>query len=219
MYTFTISCFSTYSCIELEYSSIFASGRLNPILRLDFQAWAVGAAKSVFTNDLWIEIRYQEELIGRGKVRPANFRTASKNQAWVPISVTHRSLDLITNSLSGNASSLGLEIKFTGSILMEENIGHPQITSLQQMTKQMPKFGEFCLIPVSEHSSGQLTIERSTWYSSVLAATRHESYHYLEVALPNSLNQSDLKQEFQAALNLLHKAEKSYAQGMIPQSS
>lgn len=100
MHTFTITCFSTYSCLDLEYGSISASGRLNPILRLDFQARAVGAAKSVFTNDMGIEIRFQNELIGRGKFPSAIFGEASKNQAWVPISVTHRSLDLITNSLS-----------------------------------------------------------------------------------------------------------------------
>ena len=172
MYSFTISCFSAYPCVELEYRAISASGRLNPVLRLDFEASAMGAAKSVFTNDLWIEIRHQDELIGHGKFPPTTFGTANKNQAWVPISVTHRSLDLITNSLSERASSLGLDIKFTGSILMEENIGYPLITSLQQMIKQMPKLGEFYVIPMTEHSSTQLTLERSTWYSSVLAELR-----------------------------------------------
>lgn len=213
MHTFTVSCFSTDSCLELEYSSISASGRLNPVLSLDFQARAMGAAKSVFTSDLWIEIRYQNEPIGRGKVPPAIFGAANTNQAWVPIPVTHRSLDLITNSLSGNVSSLGLEIKFTGSILIDENMEYSYITRLQSMTTQFPKLGEYCLVPVSENPSGQLTIERTTWYGNVLAPTRHESYHYLEVALPSSPSQTDLKQEFLTGLNHLREAEKLYAQG------
>lgn len=213
MSTFTVDSFNGLPCVELNYMSISASGRLNPILRLEFQAQAMGAAKSVFTNDLGIEIRYQNELIGRGKVPPGIFSAASKNQSWIPISVTHRSLNLITNSLSGSASSLGLDIKFAGSILIEENSSYSQITSLQTMTKQFPKLGEFYLIPISDNSSNQLTIERTNWYRDVLTATRHESYYYLEVALPNSLSQADLKQEFQAALNHLRDAEKSYAQG------
>ena len=211
-YTFTIDCFN-HRCIELEYNSISASGRLNPVLCLDLQARAIGAAKSVFVNDLWIEIRYQNELIGRGKFIATTFNAANKIPARVLISLTHQSLDLITNSLPGNASSLDLEVRFTGSILVEENTDDPQISNLQYSTNEMPKLGQFCLVPVSDNSSSRLTVERSTWYSSVLSATRHESYNYLEVALPNSLNQTDLTKEFQAALTLLRGAEKSYAQG------
>lgn len=191
--------------MELGYSSISASGRLNPILRLDFGARAVGAAKSVFINDLGIELRYQRELIGRGKFSP-DIISANNHSCYVSIPLTYRSLDFITNSLPDNVSSLGLDLTFTGSILMEENLDY-------QYRHQMPKLEESYLIPVSEQSSGQLTIERSTWYSSVLAPTRHESFHYLEVALPNSLNQSDLNQEFLTGLNHLREAEKSYVQG------
>lgn len=200
--------FGNDSPAELRLQGIAAHGVLQPVLTLRFSL-AVHPDFVVTLDTLRLDVKYETELLGTGLFIGIGEHLRTDHQVWFDVPASSGVLRQVAKRLQPKESHVALEATLRGTYhyCRERNAAQPSefVTTLSEA-----KVDEWNRGYISG-SQTRLEIHRSEWYSRVESQVNSEDFHYFEVALP--AYDQGLAKEWNAAIEKLRQAERSYASG------